>query len=128
VANPKASGVQERLIELEKLHPGKFDPDSLTKSIFANVQKITSRSNTIELRLYDSKPVWRIFILDELAFISAYLSDKEGHESEMVVFEKGSDLFRSYERLFDIMWQTSHKPNEVLSKHENAQHSARKRR
>ena len=113
ISNPMASGLQERHKELEKLRPCKFDMPSLTKSILTNVQKITARSKAIEVRLYDSKPVWRMFILDDLAFISSYLSDKEGHESEMAVFEKGTDLFRTFERVFDIMWKASHKPEEV---------------
>lgn len=113
IANPQGSGLQDRLKELEKIHPGKFDPEGLSKSIFANVRKITSRSCDIELRLYDSKPVWRLFILDELAYVSAYLSDREGHESQMTVFEKGSDLFSAYERLFDVLWHSSKKPEEL---------------
>jgi hypothetical protein len=112
ISNPISSGLEERHKELEKLHPGKFDAPSLKKSILTNVQKITSRSKVIEVRLYDSKPVWRMFILDELAFISSYLSDKEGHESEMVVFEKGTDMFRAFERVFDIMWQASCMPED----------------
>jgi hypothetical protein len=108
LSNPKSSGLRERWQELEKLRPGDYDPEILTNSVLANVQKIKSRSSLIELRLYDSKPVWKLFILDELAYVSNYLSDKEGHDSEIIVFEKGSNFFRAYERLFDVIWRESH--------------------
>jgi hypothetical protein len=51
-----------------------------------------------------------MFILDDVAIISAYLANKEGHETQEIVLEKGTDLFDAFSRVFDATWENGFTP------------------
>ncbi len=109
--NPQSQATQGRFRELDAFHPRKFHPEALRHSIIANARKIVERSDKIEVRYFDAKPIWRLYILDEVAFVSFYLSDKEGHETQATVLRKGSDLFSAFERVFDSLWENGQIPS-----------------
>jgi len=102
--NPNSHAVKARFDELDRLKSINNESQELSRHIFVSAQKILSRNNEIELRYYDSKPIWRLYIFDKIAFISFYLGDKEGHNTEVIVLERGSDLFSAIERNFDSLW------------------------
>ena len=108
--NPNSQVTQTRSKELDNLSSSKFPSDALEKYILNNARKILERDSKVELRYYDSKPVWRLYILDETIFVSFYLSNKEGHHTQMTQLEKGSDLFSAFERTFDILWENGQNP------------------
>lgn len=108
---PNSQAVQDRFKELDNLKPSKFPPEALSNYILTNTQKILERKSKIGLRYYSAKPIWRLFILDDTAFVSFYLSSKEGHETQMTQLEKGSDLFTAFERTFDSLWEEGHEPS-----------------
>jgi len=111
ILNPDSKWAADRLSELDSLKPGRFTPESARQKKFANLQTIIARnralpSNKIKVRLYDARPIWRIYIIDDIALVSSYLSRKKGPESEHLILARGSDLFSTFERVFDTLWDS----------------------
>ena len=107
--NPTSSALYARFDELSHMKFAKGQPDEMSRHITNSAHKILSRNKSIEVRYYDNTPVWRLYILDKWAFVSSYLGDKEGHDTNIIMLERGSDLFSAIERYFDSIWETSHR-------------------
>jgi hypothetical protein len=108
--NPSSTAAENRNKELNELNKRDFPSNSVSQTVTANTRKILERKSGIDVRYYDSKPILRLFIVDGLAFVSFYLSNKEGHDTQLTVIEKGSDLFKGFERMFDTLWENGIPP------------------
>jgi hypothetical protein len=108
--NPHSKEMDCRIEELENLRPGVFVSEVVKSGIENNAKKIASLNKKIGVRYYNSQPVWRLFIIDDLAFVSSYLREKEGHKTDMFVFQGGTDLFQAFQRMFDYMWTIGLEP------------------
>ncbi len=108
--NPFSNSAENRNKELNNLNKKDFPLGAIGHTVISNTRKLLERKSGIELRYYDAKPILRIFIIDELAFVSYYLSNKEGHDTQLTVIEKGSDMFKGFERMFEILWENGTLP------------------
>jgi len=108
--SPFSVSAENRNKELNNFDKRDFPPSAISQTITSNTRKILERKSGVELKYYDSKPILRIFIVDELAFVSYYLSNKEGHDTQITVIEKGSDMFRGVERMFETLWENGTLP------------------
>jgi len=105
--NPTSPALDARFDELRHMKFAKGQIDDMKRYITNSAHKILSRNEAIEVRYYDHKPVWRLYVLDKWAFVSFYLGDKEGHDTSIIMIERGSDLFSAIERYFDSVWEAS---------------------
>jgi hypothetical protein len=110
LVNPFSNAAENRNKELNNFDKRDFPLSAISHTVLSNTRKILERKSGIELRYYDTKPILRIFIVDELAFVSYYLSNKEGHDTQLTVIEKGSDMFRGFERMFETSWENGTLP------------------
>ena len=108
--SPTSKEAENRNKELNNFDKRDFPLGAVSQTIISNTKKISERKSNIELRYYDSKPILRIFIVDELAFISYYLSNKEGHDTQLTIIEKGTDMFKGFERMFETLWENGTLP------------------
>lgn len=108
--SPTSNEAENRNKELNNFDKRDFPLGAVSQTIISNTRKISERKSSIELRYYDSKPILRIFIVDELAFVSYYLSNKEGHDTQLTVIEKGTDMFKGFERMFETLWENGTLP------------------
>jgi hypothetical protein len=109
--NPHSQNMLNRVTELKSLRPKKYSLDAVQIGIENNARKIMLNENKIQVRYYETLPIWRMFILDDVAIISAYLANKEGHETQELVLEKGTDLFDAFSRNFDAIWDSGTIPS-----------------
>ena len=108
--SPTSKEAENRNKELNNFDKRDFPLGTVSQTIISNTKKISERKSNIELRYCDSKPILRIFIVDELAFISYYLSNKEGHDTQLTIIEKGTDMFKGFERMFETLWENGTLP------------------
>jgi len=108
--SPFSNAAENRNKELNNFDKRDFPLSAISHTVISNTRKILERKSSIEVRYYDTKPILRIFIVDELAFVSYYLSNKEGHDTQLTVIEKGSDMFRGFERMFETLWENGTLP------------------
>lgn len=81
-----------------------------------------------EVRLHNTPTIYRMFITETDLFIMFYSPTKRAQDNRVFRCVKGSELYQSYERAFDFIWEHSAYavPREYYSK--RGQVSARKSR
>jgi hypothetical protein len=72
---------------------------------------------SLEVRLYDELPTWRMISFDETLYLSAFGAAHEGHRSGVYKLTAAADgmLHSGFRRHYDDMWRRSRRPGEATS-------------
>jgi transcriptional regulator with XRE-family HTH domain len=88
--------------------------DSFTSGVRLSVARLTELAEhtdvTVEVYLYDLLPTWRVIVLDETMFVSAFGADSEGHTSPMYKITSSAHvgaLHRGFRRFIGELLLTS---------------------
>ena len=86
-----------------------FGENLLHSQITANINflKPHTKSDNIELRLYNAPHIGRVLIIDDIVYYTPYLSDKHGRDQAIYKFTVDGALANNYKRLFDQLWSNS---------------------
>jgi hypothetical protein len=111
--NPNSTAINSRFKELQQMKPQNGQPSDLSNHITNSANKIITRDSRLSVRYYDTTPVWRLVLMDKVAYVSFYLGDKEGQETSMIILDRGTDLFSAIERQFDALWETGKQSSSI---------------
>jgi hypothetical protein len=69
--------------------------------------KVKKQHNlNLEIRVYDELPVFRLFLMDEMGFISGFLDRRHGHDSPMILVKRNEfSFFDLFDRFFETVWR-----------------------
>lgn len=69
--------------------------------------KAKKRHNlNLEVRVYDELPVFRLFLMDDIGFISGFLDRTHGHDSPTVLMRANEfSFFDIFDRFFESVWK-----------------------
>jgi len=71
-------------------------------------EKFGSERVTIELRTYDTQPVWSLLILDNKIFVQCYTKGTPGYDSKCyLISKKEASLYYAFDKHFDTIWNSS---------------------
>ncbi len=106
--DPNSKYVEIRARELDE------NTDRYKKGILLaqdSFRELKDRRVTIEAKMYDALPIWRLMSLDQYLYVSSFLPSKEGHHSAIyeITAEEFSSLYNTFMREFEYLWSISTK-------------------
>ncbi len=115
-----------RETELSSIDDG-FRKDMLTSEIASSIKylKEWENKNFLTLRLFSFPHIGRIIFTDNYLYFTPYSSDEYARGNPLYKFKKG-DLYKSYERLFNCIWDISVEAKSELKIEKPIQKSQRK--
>lgn len=110
--NPKQDDVrhnwlERREAELSSIDDG-FHKDMLTTEIYASIKYLKEYEEKafLNLKLFSFPHIGRIILTDESLYFTPYSGDEYARDNPIYKFRKG-DVYKSYERLFNCVWDIS---------------------
>lgn len=105
--NPQSKYVVERCREVSE------DVGAIRNGILVACHGLSELKRThsvsIEVRLYDAPPVWRLIFMDDRLFMSMFVNAMHGHNFPMseVVYTGPLSLYSGFRKHFETLWASS---------------------
>jgi len=112
LADPDSESMAARAQEYVCSQPN-YTVDGYKRDIRWSVESVAGHATTkpwIKLRLHQEPACFRILIVDDFLFLSFFLEDTSGEESEVFRVSRLSSLYRAVNRYFDWIWEKRSTP------------------
>lgn len=104
LANPEGEGIRKRSIETKR--PLEWYRSAFQGTV-ALLDQISGTVN-VEYRIYDSAPVFRLFIFEDELYVQSYLPWELGENTPMFGFKNTRfSLYPSFKKLLDTIWDSA---------------------
>lgn len=101
IMNPDSAHVIERAKEINR---GVSHVRNGIITALNNLKEIQNRHETLEVRLYDRKPIWRLVNTDNGTYMGFYQSKRSYDNHFYYIHRKNDSLFKSFLEYFEMVW------------------------
>lgn len=112
--NPFSRAVDQRATEIQ------MDAKSFRRGIQSSIEelgKLIKEGSKIEVRVFNTKPIFSFFIFNERLFLSFYIKNKDRQNSLAFEIHRGATLYEVFTSYFKMLWEKQDSPFEVLRYH-----------
>ncbi len=75
-----------------------------------NLKHMEEENENFMVKCYDSKPIFKILLFDNVMFVSSIIGPKNDQNAKMLQITQGHPLFAGFENFFDYLWESSQHP------------------